>query len=788
MRKWIFPNPAAGEPAPLTAPPAAPDLDPLAAAVLARRGVDAPAAVDAFLNPAGQPSVSPYELPGMRAAVERLLRAVDGGETIGVWGDFDADGQTATALLVEALRKLGARVIFHIPVRSRESHGVSPEYLAEMIAEGARLVLTCDTGVSAAAAAQAARAAGVDLLITDHHQLPDSLPDAFTIVNPQFLPPAHPLAPLCGVGVAYKLAEALFAERGLATESAAALDLVALGTIADLAGLTGENRRLVQLGLARLRETRRLGLQAMVENAGAAAETLTEEQVSFLLAPRINALGRLSDANAAVEFFTTDVLSRARILSLEMESLNAQRKMLCEQVYQAAAAALERDPGLRADAVLVLSHPGWPAGVIGIVASRLVERTGRPTLLIAEPPDEAARGSARSVPGVDITRLIAANSRLLLGYGGHPMAAGFSLAAENIPAFRRAVNQSARALDLDPAERAALTIDAAAGLGEWTLAKAAGLRRLAPFGPGNPAPIFAARNLTLTGWRGMGKNEEHLRLALADPAGREFEVIWWQGDAHLLPDQRESGQIDLAYTVQASDYRGSPKILFQYVDHRGARADGDDGAETGAGPGLEILDLRAAPKTWEALQPHLPDGCAVWLEGAAVPGVPGRSRLQLGPAPALALWTSPPSPAVLLDLVLRAKPGVVVLIGADPGLDQPAAFLKRLAGLLKYVLHNQAGECSLAQLCAAAAHDLPAVRAGLAALHAAGLFALAETGAETISVRAGAHTTADLVKWISPALAHALGEAAAYRAYFAAASAGALLTGLREMLLPPKKK
>ena len=324
------------------------------------------------------------------------------------------------------------------------------------------------------------------------------LPPAYAVVTPRFLPAGHRLSSLPGVGVAYKLAEALFQETGNPAGVEQHLDLAALGIVADVALLTGEARYLLQRGLERLRQPQRPGLQAIYERAGLNAERLTEEQIGFVLAPRLNALGRLGDANPAVELLSTQDVGRARLLALELEGLNSRRRLLTSQVLRAALAQIEQDPSLHAGEALVLAHPAWPAGVIGIVASRLVELLGKPTALIAIPPGEDGRGSARSVEGVDITAAIAGQADLLNGFGGHVMAAGFSIPAENMAAFRRGLSQAVAAQRAAlPVERAAalaaLSIDGVLPWGELSLELAGSLERLAPFGAGNPPLALVSR-------------------------------------------------------------------------------------------------------------------------------------------------------------------------------------------------------------------------------------------------------------------------------------------------------
>ena len=403
------------------------------ARILSQRGITDLSTARAFLDPNAYTPSPPEALPGMITACQRIERAIRQGETICVWGDFDVDGQTATTLLVEALRGLGAKVLYHIPVRARESHGVNVEALEPLLdaanaaGTAAGLLLTCDTGITANEALEYARARGVDVIITDHHDLPETLPDANVILNPRLLPEGHALTGLPGVGVAYKLAEALYQQAGRAEEAQNFLDLVALGIVADLALQTGDTRYLLQRGLPALRQTQRTGLQVMFELAGLQPAFLTEEHIGFVLGPRLNALGRLDDANPAVELLTTADAGRARVLATHLEGLNARRRLLTAQVLKGALEQIEKDPSLLEQAALVLAHPEWPAGVIGIVASELAERYNRPTILLSAPPGQPARGSARSIEGVNITAAIASQKALLLrlrraSHGGRAVA------------------------------------------------------------------------------------------------------------------------------------------------------------------------------------------------------------------------------------------------------------------------------------------------------------------------------------------------------------------------------
>ncbi len=507
MPHWLDPDPA-------SAPPSLRQAiggHPLVAQVLAQRGLVDVERARAFLDPAYYTPASPFDLPDMDRAVQRIQQAINLGQRIIVWGDFDVDGQTATTLLVQALHSLGADVGFHIPVRAEEGHGVNLSWLQRLIDEGAQLIVTCDTGIDAHEAVDYARHQGVDLVITDHHDLPPSLPSASAVVNPKRLPVGHHLSTLPGVGVAYKLAEAL------QPDASAHLDLVALGIVADVAVQTGDARYLLQRGLTSLRHPERLGLQTLLQLAQINPAWINEEHVGFEVGPRLNALGRLGDANLAVEFLTTDDVQRARVLATMLEGLNAERKRLTDQIFQGALAQIERDPALLEHAALVLAHPSWPAGVIGIVASRLAERLNRPVVLLAAPPGQLARGSARSVEGCNISAAIAAQSPLLASFGGHPMAAGLAIDPERIPEFRRKLSRSVAAELGDSAAEPTLAIDGQLPLSDLSLDLVADLERLAPFGPGNPRLVLVSPNHALLSHTTIGRHAEHRRSGLQRP-------------------------------------------------------------------------------------------------------------------------------------------------------------------------------------------------------------------------------------------------------------------------------
>ena len=748
MTRWL-------DPQPIDIPASFADLNlpPLLAQTLLRRGISRPEEAEAFLHPEKTPS-TPF--PEIEQAADLINLAIRNRQRIGVWGDFDVDGQTATALLVQTLRAIGADVTYYIPIRGKESHGVHIESLKSFLDGGVNLLLTCDTGITAHTAIEYANSRGVDVVITDHHDLGETLPNAKAIINPKLLPAEHPLANLAGVGVAYKLAEALLIENRK-SEIENLLDLVALGLIADVALLRGETRTLAQKGIQRLRATNRLGLKIMAELSGASLETLTEETIGFTFAPRLNALGRLSDANPAVELLTTNNPSRVRVLAAQIEGLNAQRRLLTSQVTQAAEAQLRENPALLSEPIIVLAHPNWPGGVVGIVANRLVERYHKPALLLTESEDGILRGSARSVEGLHITEAIATQKDLLLGFGGHPMAAGLSLQKENLTAFRRGLGKAVeQQLGSLVREEPTLQIDAWLGLDEISLSLADAIERLAPFGAGNPELTLATRGVTLKGAQEIGKTKEHLRLTVEDEAGNTQSLLWWGGAGEELP--AAGAKFDIAYSLRASAYRGQRQVSLTFEEYRLAEEKPIEIHK----PKLEVRDMRLQPSLLN-LQPST----LIWAEGPdRAAGVP---RFELRPAEEFSIYTTPPSPADLRRALEIVQPRIVFVFAVAPPAEKPDEFLTHLAGLCKYVLNQRRGKVNLQELAAAMAARESAVRIGLEWLAAGGHLAVSGGDDALVLTRGNGEANQYLQKELYVAVKGILEETAAYRAYFAKA-------------------
>ncbi len=759
------------EPTPVEAPPEmlqAAGGSQLLAEALVRRGISSQEQAQAFLDPGRYTPAAPEDLPDLSRAADRVEQAIRAGERIGVWGDFDVDGQTSTTILVSGLRRLGADPFYYIPVRGKESHGIALDTLEAFLDRGVQLLLTCDTGVTAHEAVDYAKSRGVETIVTDHHTLAETLPDACAVVNPQRLPPSHPLRPLCGAGTAFQLMRALHARAGKLDELEQDFDLVALGTVADQASLTGDNRYLVQRGLASMRAAPRLALQAMLDLADTETGSLNEEHIGFVIGPRLNALGRLGDTNPIVAFFTTDSLETARVTATQLEGLNNRRKLLNSQVLEGALAQIENDPALLNEPVLVLSHPSWPGGVVGIVASRLVELFNRPAILLTTPPGEPARGSARSVEGINITEALRENSALLLGYGGHAMAAGMSLPAERIPELRRGLARSIDRMTGGQMPARELAIDAYLDWGQTSLEMVASLDRLAPFGQGNPAFVFASRGLSVQSQNLIGKDQAHRSLIVEDGAGNTRKVLWWQSADLPVPE----GRFDLAYELRATNFRGDTRIQITWLDARSIEAPAC--ALPSTRKALEILDLRRELDPLPLLRSRLGPDTLLWLEGESQPGWSGLNacgRQDLKPCHTLVIATIPSGRSELRAALETTSPQTVVLCGLPSSSDQAEPFLKRLAGLVRHVLSARDGWVTSVELAAATGQREITVEMGLEWLSARGFVKVAERVEGRIRLAPGGAPDAQAQQQAEAGLKYLLQETSAFRAFYLRADA-----------------
>lgn len=522
--------------------------------VLAARGIKTPQAARQLLDERA-PLSDPYSIRDMDKAVARIRAAIEGEEPIVIFGDYDVDGVCATAILFECLTNLGARVRCKLPSREGGGYGLSPDIVRSLAAKGYRLIITVDNGVTAVAEAACARELGVDLVITDHHLPGAELPDAVAVVDPNRADDESPCKSLCGAGVAFKLCAAL-EDCDPAELLVMFGELVAMGTIADMMPLTGENRTIVQEGLAILQDTMRPGLQALLENAGYAGRPITADTVSFGLAPRLNAAGRMDTAAVALKLLLCENEEQAAGIAARLGEINAERQKTEQQIATAALETLRADPARAHDRVLVVAGEGWHPGVIGIVASRLMERFARPVIVISTENGEG-RGSGRAPEGFNLHAALTACAGHLVRCGGHAAAAGLTIEEEKIPAFRAAVNTWAA--QMYPVPRPGrYQPDATVTLAELSLGAVQQLERLAPFGAGNPTPLLQICGAEVDGLWPMGAEGRHTRLRLRQGnAELFFSLFGTSPDAVAYP---VGSRVDALVEVSVFNGRNGPMV------------------------------------------------------------------------------------------------------------------------------------------------------------------------------------------------------------------------------------
>ncbi len=486
-------------------------ITPLVAQLLVNRGLDTVESARSFLFP-DQEFHDPYLLKDMDKAVERIRKAIQNNENILIFGDYDADGVSSTTVLMETLAKLGANVDYYIPNRFSEGYGPNEQAFRQAKDRGIHLIITVDTGISALNEAIVARDLGMDYIVTDHHEPGPELPYALAVIHPKRHDSEYPFQELAGVGVAFKLAHALLGE--LPDDL---LEIAAIGTIADLVPLQGENRLIASLGIERMRRTSRPGIRALFKQAGVELHTLTEESIGFSIAPRINAAGRLGDADPAVDLMMTRHLDEASSIAEEIDSLNKERQTIVSDISKEAIAQVEAFYTSEDNKVLIVGAEGWNAGVIGIVASKLVEKYYRPTIVLSYDKEKGlAKGSARSIAGFDLYGNLYKCRDILPHFGGHPMAAGMTLKLDDVADLRKRLNMLA-AECMTPEDYIPITkVDAVIGLQEATIETIQEMEKLSPFGMGNPKPKVLIPDISASALRKIGADGSHLKASLKD--------------------------------------------------------------------------------------------------------------------------------------------------------------------------------------------------------------------------------------------------------------------------------
>ncbi|MDD4503319.1 MAG: single-stranded-DNA-specific exonuclease RecJ [Clostridiaceae bacterium] len=533
------------------------------ARAMINRGIDTVAKVRAFLNTDLDSLYDPYLLKGMELAVEKILNAVICKEKICVYGDYDVDGITSTAIMIRTLKKLGADAVYYIPNRIEEGYGLSNNSMDRIKELGVSLIVTVDCGIRSNEVVDYAQGIGLDIIITDHHECEGELPGAVSIINPHQPDCGYPHKGLAGVGVAFKLVSALLTKVGNGAFAKEFLDIVSIGTIADVVPLLDENRIIVKNGLEKIRNTNNEGIKALLTVCGLTGKELNTYNIAFMLAPRINAAGRIADATECVELLLTDSADKALEIAEKLDSDNRERQAIENDILNCAAAKVEEELDINKDRVLVLSNENWHIGVIGIVASRLVDRFYLPTFIMSH-DGELSKGSARSIPGFNIFEAMSRHSCIFEKFGGHEMAAGFTIRTERIDELRESMNKEAeRILGMDKL-MPEIFVDYKLRPADITLDTVKQLKCMEPFGTGNTSPVFVYRGLKVTSSKAVGNERKHLSLMVYDGVN-EIKCI-----AYNLGNMQKSlsigKKIDIICSVENNIWNGIENVQLNIKD------------------------------------------------------------------------------------------------------------------------------------------------------------------------------------------------------------------------------
>ena len=529
------------------------------ACLLFQRGIKDESSLKKFLEPSLEDLHDPYLLHDMDKAVDRIRQAIEQGELILVYGDYDADGMTSASIVKESLEQLGAECLVYLPNRFTDGYGPNASVYKYFIGQqGVSLIVTVDNGVAGHEAIDLAQSMGVDVIVTDHHSMPEVLPDAYAIVHPEHPEADYPFKQLAGCGVAFKLACALLEEVQVEL-----LDLVAIGTIADMVSLTDENRIMVQYGLEVLRNTQRIGLQELFEIAGISSSDITEETVGFQLAPRLNALGRLADPNPAIDLLTGFDDEEVHEIALMIQEKNEERKEIVQAIYEEAKSLV--DPN---KSVQVLAKEGWNPGGLGIVAGRLLEELGQ-TVIVLNIEDGRAKGSARSIEAVNIFEALDPHRSIFLAFGGHAGAAGMTLEVEQLDALSEILETYVKDKGIAAKGKSRLYLDEELDLESLSLDTVKSFEKLAPFGMDNQKPVFYIRDFQVENARSMGAGDSHLKLKISKGTAN-FEVVAF-GQGAKATEFAQTKQLELAVTLSVNQWNGQTTLQLMMVD---ARVDG----------------------------------------------------------------------------------------------------------------------------------------------------------------------------------------------------------------------
>lgn len=541
-------------------------VPPVIAAILLNRNISDDEGCKSFLTKGMKNVHHPYLLKDAKKAAERIRTAVETKENIVIYGDYDVDGITSTSILYLFLSSLGANVSYYIPNRSDEGYGINMIALSKIQKSGAKLLITVDCGITAVGEVELAKAMGLEVIITDHHTCKELVPDAYAVINPKQPDCDYPFKDLAGVGVAFKLILATALTMGLSAKEYfdKYIEIVAIGTIADVVSLTDENRVFVSIGMNALKNTENFGLNALFESAQILDKPINAGLISFMIAPRINAAGRVGSAKTAVELLVTDDKAKAREIATALEDENRSRQQTEQEILNEAFEMIEGDIDFKDKKVIVLAKENWHHGVIGVVASRLVDKYYRPTILISL-KDGLGKGSGRSIKGFNLFNALNECSDLLLKFGGHELAAGLGLNCSDIEEFDKRINEYAKNTLADEDLVPYINIDAILDIGDLTVENAETLSMLEPFGMGNPQPVFAVMNVNLISQRTIGDGK-HTRLMLSKN-GRVIEAVGFNM-ANAISGFVVGSKLDIAFNMNTNIFKGEKHLQIILKDIR----------------------------------------------------------------------------------------------------------------------------------------------------------------------------------------------------------------------------
>jgi single-stranded-DNA-specific exonuclease len=723
-RQWKLPEPLRLPPEVITAAG-----DAVVAEILFRRGYKTADEIRSFLSPDVYKPFSFSEHPLVQVVVERIEQAVINGERITIYGDYDVDGMTSTAVWMETLRCLGATVTYHVPDRFEEGYGMNMAVLQELANTGTNLIITCDCGISNRAEIAAAKSLGMDVVVTDHHELPEQLPEV-PIFNPKLLHKEHPAYDLPGVGVSYVVAEMLLQRAGQGEYADALLEFVALGVIADVVSLTRDNRYYVKKGLPNLLSSKRPGIKALLAAAKMNPMHSTEEDIAFQVIPRLNAAGRLDNARLAVELLLAQDEPEARALANQLDRLNETRKLYCDQTMQEAIAKI--GDGAVALHAIALYQETWPEGVVGIVAGRLAEQYEKPALLMTRKENGLVTGSARSVSGINIYYALTLCQDLLHKFGGHDGAAGFSLSPENVVDFCQRINDVIAGMMEEREISEPQKIDALLPLERINLDFYRKMRQLAPFGQGNPRPLFLVDEATIASNQLMREGSLHRRLRLTKH-GACVEAVWWNS-AGIDIGNRD--KVIAALRLNVFREVTSMQLDIQDVlDSTAFRCVGNHAHR-------QIIDCRG--QTHREVRKLFPQA-VFFAEGVEQVGTVGHAEIT--PAHVLVFLTIPVTVTKMEDIITAANPQQIVVAWETLPREWSTVVedtWQNLMGMIKHAVRVCDGEVILTQFASRLDVTDEIVKAGIAVLTEVGLVEASVINQSTIKIKIQSQCFPDL--------------------------------------------